>query len=612
MALVRKLAPEDERADLKDKAIPAEIEAQVRKVMEMMPSRRIIDFLVRYFVTEVNQLDQLLYPPWFLSQYQRWWELCSVSTVAEIEFLILILRICCYASQFLPSPSYTIDSIKGVPLTEIRKSCEDVIRVLGPICSRLYPRGSLVRVQQIAYGGLAAGSIGHMNSFWEMISCASRVAQHIGLHLDAVISASSADEMDKEMTRRTYCNLYIWDSYLARHLDRIPFLPDTLNADILPRMRLLPDSIGIDSEASDVPNVFTERLLRARLAEFWRCHRLPRSPEWDVIAAEEVYEEFCSTFLRSMPPAFALEPDTQWDEQVPTLVMQRQLLHIAIFEQICWNFKPTVLQQSEQVSRLPLYKQVMMSHGKRALAAAAMRLLQCVSTLHRLMGGSHTRFSGIIVPTFEAAVPLLCLCADPSFPGDTIQHGGGGAPPPHGGSSSSSSHGKSANPLEARIGQVTRAECVQAARDALATLETLAQVSEVAEVGARTLARLISRVDGLSPLSTSDTLYGSGGSTDGADIGSGGGGGGDGIAPSMAANGPGGAWRSPCDPMRECVPGGGAGAGVQQAFPFVGSMCAGVSPGWADLLGDLTDTFGIEVEDMDFAKRGDLPTTRLH
>ncbi|KAK3293717.1 uncharacterized protein B0H64DRAFT_327830 [Chaetomium fimeti] len=593
MALVRKLAPEDDRADLRDKPIPAEIEAQVRKALDMMPSRRIIDFLVRYFVTEVNQLDQLLYPPWFLGQYQQWWGLYSVSTVAEIEFLVLILRICCYASQFLPSPSYTIDSIKGVPLTEIRKSCEDVIQVLGPICSRLYPRGSLVRVQQIAYGGLAAGSIGHMNSFWEMISCASRVAQHIGLHLNAVISASSADEMDKEMTRRTYCNLYIWDSYLARHLDRIPFLPDTLNADILPRMRLLPDSIGFDSETSDVPNVFTERLLRARLAEFWRCHRLPRSPEWDVIAAEEVYEEFCSSFLQTMPPAFALEPDTQWDEHLPTLVMQRQLLHIAIFEQICWNFKPTVLQQSDQVSRLPLYKQVMMSHGKRALAAAALRLLQCVSTLHRLMGGSHTRFSGIIVPTFEAAVPLLCLCADPSFPGDTIQHGGP-LPYGNGNGNSSNSHGRSANPLEARIGQVTRAECVQAARDALATLETLAQVSEVAEVGARTLARLISRVDSLSPLSTSDTLYGSGGE---ADMGGGG------MAASMPVDG-GGVWRSSADAMRECVAGGGAGAGVQQAYPFVGSMCAGVSPGWADLLGDLTDTFGIEVEDMDFAKKG--------
>ncbi|EAQ84246.1 hypothetical protein CHGG_10650 [Chaetomium globosum CBS 148.51] len=600
MALVRKLAPEDDRADLKDKPVPSEVEAQVRKTLEMMPSRRIIDFLVRYFVTEVNHLDQLLYPPWFLGQYQRWWELYSVSTVAEIEFLILILRICCYASQFLPSPSYTIDSIKGVPLTQIRKSCEDVIYVLGPICSRLYPRGSLVRVQQIAYGGLAAGSIGHMNSFWEMISCASRVAQHIGLHLDAVISASSADEMDKEMTRRTYCNLYIWDSYLARHLDRIPFLPDTLNADILPRMRLLPDSIGIDSETSDVPNVFTERILRARLAEFWRCHRLPRSPEWDVIAAEEVYEEFCSTFLQTMPPAFALEPDTQWDEHLPTLVLQRQLLHIAIFEQLCWNFKPTVLQQPDQVTRLPLYKQVMMAHGKRALAAAALRLLQCVSTLHRLMGGSHTRFSGIIVPTFEAAVPLLCLCADPTFPGDTIQHG-----PGPGGMGMGMGMGggrRSANPLEARIGKVTRGECVQAARDALAMLEALSEVSEVAEVGAKTLARLITRVDGLTltpPMSVSpQEVYGGGGAGAGGEggvnvnvsggdhLGGGPGGGGD-MAGSISAGGVG-AW-----PMRECVPGGGAGAGVQQAFPFVGSMCAGVSPGWADLLGDLTDSFGI-------------------
>lgn len=313
-------------------------------------------------------------------------------------------------------------------------------------------------------------------------------------------------------------------------------------------MRLVSDAV--DLQSSDAPNVFTERILRARLAQFWRTNRPPRGPEWDVIAAEERYEEFCSTFLQALPPAFALEPDKQWDERLPSLPMQRQLLHIAIFELLCWNFRPTLMQQPDEIGRLPLYKQIMMAHAKRALAAAALSLLQSVSNLHKLMGGSHTRFSGIILPMFEAAVPLLCLCSDQSFPGDPIPEGRW--------------NGRNSNPLCIRIGKVTREECMQATRDASSSLETLSEVSEVAEVGARTLARLISRVDSLPP-----QMHQACGATMGD---------------------------MNFDPMAECISGGGQGM-----FPFGNGA---VSPGWADLLGDMTDTFGIQVEDMDFTKRG--------
>ena len=94
----------------------------------------------------------------------------------------------------------------------------------------------------------------------------------------------------------------------------------------------------------------------------------------------------------------------QWDDRLPTLPMQRQLLHLAIFELLCWNFTPTLLQQPEQVQNLPGYKQVLILRNKKALAVSALNLLEGVSVLHTMMGGSHTRFPGIIVPTFEAAV----------------------------------------------------------------------------------------------------------------------------------------------------------------------------------------------------------------
>ena len=161
------------------------------------------------------RIDQLLYPPWFLRQYQTWWKLDHLSSVAHLEFAILFVRACHYALQFLPSPTCTIDSIKGISLKDIRKSCEEVINALTPISIRLDPRGSLLRVQYTAFAGLDSMCMGRMNTFWEQLSYATRVAQQIGLHSDMVAWSNNADELDKEMRRRTFCNLYVWDRYVA-------------------------------------------------------------------------------------------------------------------------------------------------------------------------------------------------------------------------------------------------------------------------------------------------------------------------------------------------------------------------------------------------------------
>ncbi|RDW72890.1 hypothetical protein BP6252_06797 [Coleophoma cylindrospora] len=556
MALVRKLVHEDESPDAKDIAVTDEIMVEVRKALSTMLSRQILDFLVRYFVAEVNWIDQLLYPPWFLGQYKKWWSRDKLSSVADIEFTILFLRICCYSLIFLPSPQYTMDSVKGVALADIRSSCEEVINALAPICARLDPRGSLIRVQHIIFAGLGSVCRGRMNSFWETLSCATRVAQKIGLHLDTNNWASGMDALEKEMRRRTFCNLYIWDSCLSKRLDRIPFLPDDLSADMMPRMHLLSNN-DIETHA---PDVFAERAVRTQLAQFWRRYGLAQGFEYDAIAAEEKYEIFCSTFLPTIPSVFALQqPDKQWDERLPTLPMQRQMLHMAIFEFLCWNFRPVLLQKPDLVKGLPEYKQILILHNKKALAVAALKLLEGVFSLHKMMGGSHTRFAGIIVPIFEAAVPLLCLCADKSFPGDLAE---------------GRSHTMKTDLLGAGISNVTRAECLQAARAALSCLQRLAEISKMAEVGAQTLTRLVGTVE-----SAPSHAQGYGDSSGAADVV---------IQPSAT-------WS--CGPMQEYAMGG-----CQANFSSSGTGSAEIGPSWEEVLLDFTGNF--ELDEIGFLEAG--------
>ena len=241
----------------------------------------------------------------------------------------------------------------------------------------------------------------------------------------------------------------------------------------MPRMHLVPD---VDDD--DAPEGFTERILQARLADFWRSFGPRKSAEYDVIVAEETYERFCSEFLATLPSAFALQPNKEWDERLPMLPLQRQVLHTTIFDTLCHNFRSALLQDPSHVQSLPKYKQVLLSSQRKALAVAALNVLRGISALHAMMGGSHTRFAGIIFATFEAAVLLVYLCLDQDFPGE-----GGDSRPT----------AMKADPLAAGINDVTRDECTRAADEALGRLRMLAEVSDMAEVGARTLARVIGK-----------------------------------------------------------------------------------------------------------------------
>lgn len=448
-----------------------------------------LDFLVQYFVSELNwyehfravkspsenpliepviRMKQVIHAPSFLARYQQWWTKGQPFTVADAEFAVLILRVGSYAAQFLPAPSHTVDRIGGLSLVDISNTCSEVGASLAQACLSLDWKGSLVRVQHTLFLALKFSCEGRTDRFWEGIASSSRAAQKAGIHTDALLpGADGGQNLESEIERRTLCSLYVLDSHLSRQLDRVPFLPDDLVAEALPQLRLVPD-IGTDASA---PEVFTERLMQVQLGRFWRSFGPRRSVEYDPMQGEQRYEKFCAEYLPTVSPAFGLEPDTQWDARLPKLPMQRQLLHIAIFDSICWNFRPLMLLKPAQTARLAPYKQVLLQSQKRRLALAALAELDAVTTLHAMFGGSHTRFAAIIFNIFEAAVLLLGLCSHADFPFD---------------------QGDDNNVvLGVKAGRLTRGKALQAAEQALRRLQMLAEVSEMAASGARVVTQLL-------------------------------------------------------------------------------------------------------------------------
>ncbi|KAK8045628.1 hypothetical protein PG993_005652 [Apiospora rasikravindrae] len=493
LGLLRRVAGlEKGHYDGQNKGVPRDISDQVSGHLARMPPRPVLNFLIQFFLAEVNWIFHLIHPPSFMTRYESWWAsqqepvASSPRSVADIDFAILILRICAYATQFLPSASYTLDAVRGMPLTTIRETTTDVANSLEKIATRRNPRGSLVRVQHMCYNALGATCESRMGEAWATLCSTIRIAQGLGYHQETEASKSilAGDEVQREMQRRVFCNLYIVDGHLARQYDRIPILAEPLDVDRLPRMHLTPE---VDP-ASGAPDNFTERLLQARMVTFWRgVVKRPgqggAKAEYDPTLAQERHEKFHEEFVSKLPPAFALEPDREWDKLLPQLPLQRQLLHAAIFESVCHNFRPLLLLERDRFLGFPEYRKVLLLSQAQGLASAALKVLDAVSTLHTMIGTTYTRFATIIFHTFEASVLLACLhikgfllessVKDSTAPQEFPQNAQGG----------------SIDPVE----HVTRNRCLCKAQAALALLQQLANVSVMAEVSARSLYQLLLR-----------------------------------------------------------------------------------------------------------------------
>lgn len=285
---------------------------------------------------------------------------------------------------------------------------------------------------------------------------------------------------------------------MSRQLDRIPFIPDHLVEGTLPRLRLIPDIGNIPTEtATTVPDIFTERLMQVQLGLFWRGLGLQRTSEFDPTESERRYEKLKSEYLVNLHPAFAIEhPDTTLDKAIPKLPMQRQLLYIAIFDSICWNFRPLLLLKQNQVASLAPYKRVLLRSQKQRLGMAALKVLEAVATLHTMFGGSYTRFSAIIFNSFEPAILLLNLCSNADFPFDQDDH--------------------STDLMGIKV-RMTYRIAMQAVEQAIHRLQMLADLSDMAASGARVATLLFARCvqpnQSSSPLALTLSVSGSLGST---------------------------------------------------------------------------------------------------
>lgn len=200
----------------------------------MLPPRSVLDCLLQNFFKEANWIYEMIHPTTFLIRYESWWNKVADVCVADVEFGVLVLRICAYSAQFLPSRAYTADTICGTPLSKVRDDCQKLAMELSNICEPIGPR-SLTSVQQLFFAACYAKNEGRMKEAWFLLGRAIRLAQDLGLHLEPPgVFGEQIDDLEKEMRRRTFWNLYIWDRYAFPFESRLDEIPTGAK----PRLRL--------------------------------------------------------------------------------------------------------------------------------------------------------------------------------------------------------------------------------------------------------------------------------------------------------------------------------------------------------------------------------------
>ena len=185
---------------------------EVEACLQLMPRRVIIDRLIKHFLEELNWISEMIHPTSFLTRYEQWWRSFPGSTVEDLDFCALVLTVCAYSAQYLPSRSLAGPKIHGMLNDTIREHCFDLSKRMSSLCASFPGNRSLARVQHLYYAACYQKNEGRVKDAYYVLGDAIRLAHDLEMHMEYSLSSRvQLNELDKDLRRRAFWNLYIWD-----------------------------------------------------------------------------------------------------------------------------------------------------------------------------------------------------------------------------------------------------------------------------------------------------------------------------------------------------------------------------------------------------------------
>ncbi|KAK3903044.1 hypothetical protein C8A05DRAFT_43644 [Staphylotrichum tortipilum] len=307
--------------------------------LQSMPERKYTDCLVDNWLNGGNHQYYALYPPEFRDQYKAWWEAPRNKKTPEITSLIL--RVCACSLHFI------IDNNVRIRLeTELDVDVMTLANRLHTAAEKLSTsippgKGGLAHVQQLFLTTFWLKSAEQWTDAWHSLSKAIRAANEIGLHQDALSEGMS--EFDREMRRRVWVILYLWDFALGSMLSR-PLLVNHADCTIVMPTLTLENN----PSCPDQPSPFRHMILHCQLCiDMVAQMGGPAETDGEKAEAAKKMRDAVDVWFAKLPAEYSVTaPDTRWDSKLDWVVFQRRYLHLIGFMGRFSQLRPFITRSS--------------------------------------------------------------------------------------------------------------------------------------------------------------------------------------------------------------------------------------------------------------------------
>ncbi|KAK4251272.1 fungal-specific transcription factor domain-containing protein [Corynascus novoguineensis] len=297
------------------------------------------DCLVDNWLNGANHQYYALYPPEFRTQYDGWW--ATPRNKVTPELTSLILRVCACSLHFIIDDSVRV-RLETELDTDVLTFANRLHTAAEKLSTSIPPgKGGLVHVQQLFLTAFWFKSAEKWTEAWHALSKAIRAANEIGLHQDS--SSEGMSEYDREMRRRVWVILYLWDFALGSMLSR-PFLVN--HADCTVVMPTL--TLEYNRDRPDQPSPFRHMNLHCQLC-IDMAAQLGGSPksEEDKAKAARRMQEAVENWFKKLPAEYALKnPETRWDREFDWVIFQRRYLHLIAYMGLFSQLRPFLTRSS--------------------------------------------------------------------------------------------------------------------------------------------------------------------------------------------------------------------------------------------------------------------------
>ncbi|EGZ76992.1 hypothetical protein NEUTE2DRAFT_99335 [Neurospora tetrasperma FGSC 2509] len=322
-------------------------------IMSMPAKPYMADCLVDNWLNGANHHYYVLYRPQFRTQYDGWW--ATPANKRTTELTSLILRVCACSAL------YILDA--GVMDRLERELGTDALTLAATLhttaekLSKTVPsaKGGLAHVQQLFLTAFWYKSAEKWTEAWHALGTAIHAAYEIGLHQDSLSDGMS--EFDREMRRRVWGILYIWDFSLC--LKMAAELKTVLSG-------------------NSIPTEMSKALMSKAL------------------------KDIVQKWMDELPAAYALQnPDTQWDAENDWIVFQRRYLHLVGHMCLFDPLKQFVTRDSaEPLSELEL-------ELRESGVLAALGLMEVSRTFFEHLASAGAKFHYAVFCIFDTTT-VLC------------------------------------------------------------------------------------------------------------------------------------------------------------------------------------------------------------